>query len=69
MERESCGGQAAEQTGRSLKGARLLAGPSRRTPGLWVPHRRTAPIFTPATPGEPPSWPPVVPQQGGLLAT
>lgn len=37
MERESCRDQAGEQRGRSLEGVRLLAGPSRRISGLWVP--------------------------------
>lgn len=54
--RESCRDQAGEQWGRSLEGARLLAGPSRRTPGPWVPPLKTALTFTPATPGEPPSY-------------
>ena len=37
MERESCRDQAGEQRGRSLEGAQLLAGPSHRISGLWVP--------------------------------
>lgn len=67
-DRESCRDQAGEQWGRSLEGARLLAGSSRRTPGLWVPPLKDSTDLHTHYPGRA-SQLPAVPRQGWLLAT